>query len=66
LASGSWYDFLDGLFGWVADPERARVLAHLAFLVPVLSLFLRPSRTVSVASAPAPAVAPQVAATVER
>ena len=30
LASGSFYDFLNGLFGWTADPERARVFAHVA------------------------------------
>jgi high-affinity iron transporter len=63
LASGSFYDFLNGLFGWVADPERARVVAHLAYLLPVLTLFLRPDRTVVSAAAIEVVVAPQVETT---
>jgi high-affinity iron transporter len=47
LASGSVYDFLSGLFGWASDPERIRVLAYFAYLVPVLWLFLRPERPVA-------------------
>jgi high-affinity iron transporter len=62
FATGSFYDFLNGLFGWVADPERARVIAHLAYLVPVLTLFLRPDRTVVAAAGPDAVVAPQVEA----
>jgi high-affinity iron transporter len=65
FASGSFYDFLDGLFGWVADPERARVIAHVAYLLPVLTLFLRPDRTVVVPPAPQEADASQVEATVQ-
>ena len=42
LASGTLYDFLKGLFGWAEDPERIRVFAYFAYLVPVLWLFLRP------------------------
>lgn len=42
LASGALFDFLEGMFGWSADPERVRVLAHLGYLVPALWLFLRP------------------------
>jgi high-affinity iron transporter len=53
LASGSFYDFASGLFGWAADPERIRVAAYFAYLVPVLWLFLRPER-----SAASPAVQP--------
>lgn len=30
------YDFLKGLFGWSRDPERIRVVAYVAYLVPVL------------------------------
>jgi high-affinity iron transporter len=41
LASGKLYDFLSGLFGWAADPERIRVVAYFAYLVPVLWLFLK-------------------------
>jgi high-affinity iron transporter len=46
LASGSFYDFLSGLFGWASDPERIRVVAYFAYLVPVLWLFLRPERPI--------------------
>ncbi|HRB02373.1 MAG TPA: FTR1 family protein, partial [Ilumatobacteraceae bacterium] len=42
LATGTFYDFLSGLFGWSSDPERIRVLAYVGYLVPVLWLFLRP------------------------
>lgn len=41
FAKGTFYDFLNGLFGWAADPERIRVLAYVAYAVPVLWLFLR-------------------------
>ncbi|MGB8860371.1 MAG: FTR1 family protein [Ilumatobacteraceae bacterium] len=54
LASGTLHDFLKGLFGWAADPERIRVLAYFAYAVPVLWLFLR------VASPAAPASASSV------
>jgi high-affinity iron transporter len=63
FASGSVHDFLEGLFGWSATPERARVLVHLAYLLPVLTLFLRPGRTVTTAPPPVDVVAPQVNAT---
>ena len=49
---GAVYDFMKGLFGWAADPERIRVVAYFAYLLPVLWLFLRPSRP-AVAAAPA-------------
>jgi high-affinity iron transporter len=65
LASGSFYDFLNGLFGWVADPERARVVAHLTYLLPVLTLFLRPDRTVVSAAVTEVVVAPQVETTAQ-
>ena len=41
LASGTFHDFIEGLFGWSADPERIRVFAYLAYVVPVLWLYLR-------------------------
>ena len=44
FADGSFYDFLKGFFGWAAEPERVRVLAYLAYLVPVLVLFLARDR----------------------
>ena len=40
LASGTFHDFVAGLFGWAEDAERIRVLAYVAYLVPVMSLFL--------------------------
>ena len=41
LATGTTYDFLKGLFGWSSDPERIRVVAYFAFLVPVLWFYFR-------------------------
>jgi len=40
-ASGTFYDFMRGLFGWHAQPENIRVFAYFAYLVPVLALYLR-------------------------
>ena len=40
LAEGSTvHDFLKGLFGWSPDPERVRVAAYVAYLVPTLWLY---------------------------
>jgi high-affinity iron transporter len=36
LADGWTNDFLAGLFGWSPDPERIRVVAYVAFLLPTL------------------------------
>jgi high-affinity iron transporter len=42
LAEGSTtYDFLKGLFGWSADPERVRVVAYVVFLVSALWFYFR-------------------------
>jgi high-affinity iron transporter len=42
LAEGSTlHDFLKGLFGWSPDPERIRVVAYVAFLVPTLWFYFR-------------------------
>ena len=43
LASGTLHDFIEGLFGWSPDPERIRVLAYLAYVIPVLGLYLKRS-----------------------
>jgi high-affinity iron transporter len=40
LASGTFHDFIDGFFGWSSDPERIRVVAYFAYLVPVLWSYL--------------------------
>lgn len=42
FAEGTTFDFLKGLFGWSATPERIRVLTYFAYAVPVMWLFLRP------------------------
>ncbi len=44
LAAGTFHDFIEGLFGWSADPERIRVLAYFAFVIPVLWVYLRAPR----------------------
>lgn len=58
---GAIYDFMKGLFGWSADPERIRVLAYVAYLVPVLVLFLRPDRAAAVPAPDAGAQTPVTA-----
>ena len=41
LAKGTTtHDFLKGLFGWSPSPERIRVVAYWAYLVPITWLFL--------------------------
>lgn len=35
-------DFLAGLFGWSPSPERIRVAAYFAYLLPVLAVYKRP------------------------
>ena len=42
LAEGrTVYDFVNGLFGWSADPERIRVFAYFAYLIPIGWLYVR-------------------------
>jgi high-affinity iron transporter len=43
-ATGTFRDFFEGLFGWSPQPERIRVLAYLAYAVPVLSVYLKSVR----------------------
>lgn len=45
FASGSVYDFLKGLLGWHATPERIRVFTYVAYLVTTLWLFVRSERS---------------------
>jgi high-affinity iron transporter len=40
-AGGTFYDFMRGLFGWHANPERVRVIAYFAYLIPVLAIYLK-------------------------
>jgi high-affinity iron transporter len=53
LASGTLYDFLKGLFGWSADPERIRVITYFAYLVPALWMFLKPDAPATATATPA-------------
>lgn len=41
LATGTVYDFMKGLFGWHASPERIRVLAYFTYLIPIMALYRR-------------------------
>jgi high-affinity iron transporter len=47
FASGTFYDFMRGLFGWHKNPENIRVLAYFTYLIPVLLVYLRGAKTVS-------------------
>lgn len=44
FATGSFYDFLKGLLGWSANPERVRVITYVGYLVTTLWLFVRSER----------------------
>ena len=41
LAKGTMYDFMKGLLGWDASPERIRVVAYFAYLIPVFAMYRR-------------------------
>ena len=47
FASGTFYDFMKGLFGWHKNPENIRVLAYFTYLIPVLLVYLRGAKSVS-------------------
>ena len=47
FASGTFYDFMRGLFGWHKNPENIRVLAYFTYLIPVLLVYLRGAKSVS-------------------
>jgi len=49
FAEGTLYDFLKGLFGWSASPERIRVVTYVAYAVAVTWAFLRPDRPAAAA-----------------
>ncbi len=62
LATGWTYDFLRGLFGWDNDPERVRVIAYFAYLLPVLWFYYRgavsrPAPSTERTQTPSPAMA---------
>ncbi|SDG87146.1 iron uptake transporter permease EfeU [Klenkia brasiliensis] len=53
LQPGSWWGaVLDGVFHISAQPSVLEVVAYLAYLVPVLVLFLRPGRTAAATPTP--------------
>ena len=41
---GTFYDFMKGLFGWHANPERIRVITYFVYLIPVLAIYLKSSK----------------------
>jgi len=44
FGSGTFFDFLNGFFGWAGDPERIRVIAYFVYLVPVIALYTRATK----------------------
>ena len=40
-SSGTFYDFMEGFFGWNKAAENIRVITYFAFLAPTLYFFLR-------------------------
>ncbi|MBU3688482.1 MAG: iron transporter [Acidimicrobiales bacterium mtb01] len=53
-AKGTFYDFMKGFFGWHARTELIRLIAYIAYLVPVMYLFLRPAKVANTSSASRP------------
>ena len=50
ITSGAWgtgtfYDFMSGFFGWHNEAEHIRVIAYVAYLIPIGWAFLRGGRT---------------------
>ncbi len=43
-SGGTFYDFMKGLFGWHANPERLRVGAYFVYLIPVLVSYFKTSK----------------------
>ena len=42
-ADGTFYDFMKGFFGWHKETEAIRLIAYLAYLIPVMWLFVKPA-----------------------
>jgi high-affinity iron transporter len=55
--------FLAAMFGWDPRPSVEQVVVYLAYLVPVLALFLRPQRSSGPTLAPPPAPASPIPST---
>jgi high-affinity iron transporter len=58
FAEGTFHDFIQGLFGWSADPERIRVFAYLAYVIPVMWLYLSATSRSAPAAAAHPSAVP--------
>ncbi|MEY2443935.1 MAG: high-affinity iron transporter [Ilumatobacteraceae bacterium] len=54
LATGTFRDFIEGLFGWSPNPERIRVFAYVIYAIPVLWMYLRSPAPVAPAAAARP------------
>jgi high-affinity iron transporter len=62
LDPSSWYGaVVSGLFNITPQPSVLEMVAYVVYLVPVLAIFLWPSRTKPVPAAPAPNVVADVA-----
>jgi len=58
LAEGrTVHNFLNGLFGWSPDPERIRLVAYFAYLIPIGWLYVRDLARPSRSGGPGSAVA---------
>ena len=44
-ASGTFYDFMKGFFGWSSVAENIRVITYFVFLVPTLYFFRKPVKS---------------------
>ena len=40
-ASGTFYDFMRGLFGWSKSPEMLTLVAYFGYLMPVMYIYFR-------------------------
>lgn len=47
-ADGTFYEFMKGFFGWHKETEWVRLIAYIAYFVPVMYVFLRPAKPATV------------------
>lgn len=45
FAEGTFFDFMKGFFGWTNNPERIRVIAYFVYLVPIVALYARATKS---------------------
>lgn len=41
---GTFYDFMRGLFGWNANPERIRVITYFVYLLPTVAIYFKSTK----------------------